>query len=88
MVANDEPIYFEEWMKEKALQYAMVEELKTIEKMKLGTWLSYYRGRRKLFFCRLEDQLADIMTKLLKIEKFREMRTFLIVDPLPEKLNI
>lgn len=41
MVANDEPIYFEEWMKEKALQYAMVEELKTIEKMKLGTWLSY-----------------------------------------------
>jgi len=46
------------------------------------------RGRIKLMFCRLEDQLADIMTKPLKIEKFREMRTFISVDPLPEKLNI
>jgi len=38
-------------------------------------------------FCRFEDEISDIMAKSLMIEKFKELRRFLNVVPVVDKLN-
>jgi hypothetical protein len=35
------------------------------------------KGRIKLVYCKTEDQIADVLTKPLKIERFKVMRKLL-----------
>jgi hypothetical protein len=44
------------------------------------------KGKIKLSYCNTNDQMADVLTKPLKIERFRDLRKILNVQSL-ENLN-
>lgn len=76
LVGASDPISFEEAVKSAKWRQAMEAEITAIEKNK--TW--------KLVHCGTQDQIADIMTKPLKLDSFQKLRMQLGVCKVP-KLN-